>query len=738
MAKSENGAVRIPLRHLSVRVPWHDSGWDGTVCQFPRKNASCLTLNRIGSTKDDDIDQRHAGKRLDQVPPAEAPPCFGERVNFLSPRAQPRLAHHAYSDTSDHHRHISDTLFRHPPFSAAATPYGWLLKERAWGKEWKKGNIDSKSIAERYGIKALPEYEPDKPDWLEGRPWIQGARNQKALLNAFFDALKPEHSLILIYAKRTPLTDDEQWIIVGAGRITAIGELEEWDYDPQDHGGLRSYLWERSVCHSIRPDGDNGVLLPYHELLSRCDADTSIDPSDCIAFVPPEYRQEFSYASEHVSTGTAIAALLAIKAALSNYNERFGGDWTRQLKWIDQRLGELWTLRGPYPGLGSVLCAMGVEYGYQLAYYCWDRAGENGDPWTVLEALAKDPKTLPADLKTQIDGFADTWKYLASEKGRTRLALAMVLARFDINGQQAARWWDQSARNRAQLRIGDEEITDRAILKNPYLIYECDRLQLGPVAFRTIDQCAFPEKAIAKIHPLPKPSAMKGPVDGRRLRAATAAILESAANGGHTLLGREEIIAQVLELNLSPVLPATDDLYEIHSDRLTPVLVRCNLEDGKPAYQLDRLNVTRDLIASTVRKRVKMGKRLSVDIDWRKQLDREFKNTPAPKGSLEDRGRHEKATALRELSAARFSVLIGAAGTGKTTLLKFLCDAAPINKRGVLLLAPTGKARVRLQQSDRARRPARSRNFCAPFGTTIRHRGTKWLETSIGRPPTKP
>ena len=697
MENLENGAAQIPLRHLSVRVPWHDTGWDGTVCRFPRKNASCLALNRIGGTKDDDLEERHAGDYLDQVPPNEVPPCFSERVNFLSPRAQLRRAHHDYSDTSDHHRHISDTWFRHPPFSAAATPYGWLLKERAWGKEWEKGNIDIKAIAQRYGIKALPEYEPDEPGWLKKRPWIQGARNQEALLNAFFDALKPERSLVFIYAKRTPLTDDDQWIIVGVGRITEIGDLEEWDYDPQDHGGLRSYLWERSVCHSIRPDGYNGVLLPYHELLSRCDDDASIDPSDCIAFVPQEYRQEFSYASEHVSTGTAIAALLAIKAALSNYNERFGGDWTRQLKWIDQRLGELWTLRGPYPGLGSVLCAMGVEYGYQLAYHCWDRAGENGDPWPVLAALVKAPNMLPSDLKAQIHGFADTWKYLASDKASTRLALAKVLARLDIDGQQAERWWDQSARNRAQLQIGDEEITDRVILKNPYLIYECDRLQLGPVAFRTIDQGAFPDKAIATVHPLPEPSAMTGSVDGRRLRAATAAILERAANDGHTLLAREEIIAQIRELNLSPALPATDDLYEIHIDRLTPVLARCNLEDGKSAYQLDRLDVTRDLIASTVRKRVKIGKRLSVDIDWRKQLDREFKDVPAPKDSLEDCGRHEKAAALRELSAARFSVLIGAAGTGKTTLLKFLCDAAPINQRGVLLLAPTGKARVRLQ-----------------------------------------
>lgn len=699
MIENNKKAPRIPLRHLSIRVPWHDAGWDGTVCRSPRENASCLALNRIGAAKNEAQEVEFAGRNLGELSKLEAPPCFAERVNFLSPRAQRRLAHHAYSDTSEHHKHIIDTPFTHPAFSAAATPFGWLLKERAWGKEWNKGKIDSQSIAERYGIEAHPEHEPEEPAWLEGRPWIQGHKNQKALLDAFFGALEPRSSLVFAYAKRTPLIDDEQWMIIGVGQITSVGDIQEWDYEPARHAGLRSYLWERSVCHSIRPGGDNGILLPYHDLLGRCDGDPALDPTDCIAFVPSEYRDEFSYASEHVANGTAIAALLSVKTALSNYSERFGGDWTRQLKWIDQRLGELWALRGPYPGLGSVLCAAGVEYGYQLAYYCWDKAGENGDPWPVLAALVKNPAELPADLKLQVKGFADTWNYLASDRGAKRLALAKLLARLDITTDQVARWWDQSARNRAELTLGSEEITDAAILRNPYLIYECDRLQPGPIAFQTVDQGAFPEKAIASAHPLPEPSAMTGPVDGRRLRAATAAILEKAGGEGHTLLPREEIITQVRALNLSPVLPATDDQYDIHQDRLSPVVMPGTLENGKPAYQLDRLVVTREVIASTVRKRVKQGKRLVVEINWRAELDRSFKNVPAPKDSLEDRGRREKALALQELAAARFSVLIGAAGTGKTTLLRFLCGAAPIKQRGVLLLAPTGKARVRLQQA---------------------------------------
>ena len=197
-------------------------------------------------------------------------------------------------------------------------------------------------------------------------------------------------------------------------------------------------------------------------------------------------------------------------------------------------------------------------------------------------------------------------------------------------------------------------------------------------------------------HPVSAPSAMTGPVDGRRLRAATISVLEEAANDGHTLLGRDMVLAAVKALAIEPPLAATTDHFEIHGEALKPQIEHCTLADGAPAFQLDRLAATRTLIERTVIKRVRQGKRLDVPVDWRATLDNNLPGS-APKGSLEDQGRNEKAAALRELAASRLSVLIGAAGTGKTTLLRFLCQADPIKNAGVLLLAPTGKARVRLQ-----------------------------------------
>lgn len=47
------GARRLPTQHISIRVPWHDSGWSGHVCANPLGNTHCIALPRIGDTRDD-------------------------------------------------------------------------------------------------------------------------------------------------------------------------------------------------------------------------------------------------------------------------------------------------------------------------------------------------------------------------------------------------------------------------------------------------------------------------------------------------------------------------------------------------------------------------------------------------------------------------------------------------------------------------------------------------------------
>ena len=54
------GARRLPLYHVTIRIPWHDGGWIGTVCARPLDNSICLILPRIGESRSDDVEKRCA------------------------------------------------------------------------------------------------------------------------------------------------------------------------------------------------------------------------------------------------------------------------------------------------------------------------------------------------------------------------------------------------------------------------------------------------------------------------------------------------------------------------------------------------------------------------------------------------------------------------------------------------------------------------------------------------------
>jgi hypothetical protein len=56
--------MTYPLRHISIRVPWHDTGWDGRVCAALRLNGACLKLKRIAENRDDAAEESVAGKSL--------------------------------------------------------------------------------------------------------------------------------------------------------------------------------------------------------------------------------------------------------------------------------------------------------------------------------------------------------------------------------------------------------------------------------------------------------------------------------------------------------------------------------------------------------------------------------------------------------------------------------------------------------------------------------------------------
>jgi len=124
MTSLSKGARQLPPHHITLRVPWHDAGWSGSVCARPFENTSCLILPRIGEGKRDEIELRCAQKRLDELNESDLPPCVGERVSFMAPFDLPRTLRHPYAETSpETHGHFTPTRFVQPAYSAAGVPF---------------------------------------------------------------------------------------------------------------------------------------------------------------------------------------------------------------------------------------------------------------------------------------------------------------------------------------------------------------------------------------------------------------------------------------------------------------------------------------------------------------------------------------------------------------------------------------------------------------------------------------
>lgn len=667
----------LPQRHLSIRVPWHDNGWNGTVCNHVKGNAACLVLGEVREKRDDDQEEGNAGKTLEQLDEAKWPACIGERATFMSPFAFDRTVAHPYASFSPAHSHIKPASFHHPAFSAATIPFRWMMQANAF------------EIAEEFGLDVDKSREPEE-GWLASNTWVQNYENQRGLLDGFFGAVVESKSLAFFYAKQSPLSDTDDRVLVGVGRVLSLGPAVDYVAQP---GELNSYVWDRAVTHSIRPAGGEGFLLPYGDMLAQAAEDDSLELGELVARAPADRRGEFSYAGEHVTHDGAIAALLSCKSSLERWAPRAPSTVDPALAWIDACLGELWTLRGPTPGLGAVLAAHGFEHANSLAREVADRLSEDENPWPVLDALLDDPAPLPFELAKQLSPMKrSAWANIRKTKPERR-ALLELLARFEITVEQATRFW--LPENRETSGIG---CTDADLIANPYLLYELDRSSVDPISLLTVDRGTFPAPVIRLNHPLLPPSAVDDPLDARRMRGLTVNVLEQEAVDGHTLRARVDVVRRIREQPLDPACPVDQDTFDVAEASFPPVVARVEMADGSPAYQLDRLHEVSKVIRDSVNKGLK-GVRHEVKDEWRERLDNQLGDPRPGDEEQEELARLEKAVALAELASSRFAVLIGPAGTGKTTLLKTLANEPAISVGGVLLLAPTGKARVRLQTS---------------------------------------
>ena len=627
--------------NLSIRVPWHDNGWTGNV------DCNCES--------DEEQDIR------------SLPLCLKQSGAFMSPDEHIMTNRHPYS--IDWHskkwtpqwqpfKNIEITQQTVPPFSLIGTPFYYMLvnDERS---PHKKNMYDT-------------GFDKSKELGIGGSTWISHGENQRKAFEHFYKGIKNNESLIFPYTKFVPMTDTPGRIIVGVGKITSIGNQTNYNYK-KDYTPIANDIypafWERTIQHTIREDNQNGFLIPFDDIKKFLDEHPGQNPDELIPIVKPEFKYDFSYGTFQVSNDATIWALNRLKEVLCKYldlNIAQHIDWNSCITWLETEIDRVWKERGVFPGLGAVLAAVNVNYGYDTAEKLRSQYADNKLFDAVLSEL--DTFGLKSEDKADLKDFLTEEPYKSYFYLISRLSLSYEQAYFLVE----------------KLKNDDANFIN-SVIKNPYSLFENSLESKTPIGIRIIDLAMFPKAEILAKCPLPNDTAMEDETDKRRIRAITISILEDIALTGSTLAPIETIMELVTKFRTDfPIDSISQRTFvrneSFFNEKFQKFATKINDKTGN-FLQLSRYVTIDKFIRQFIKDRenVILQSSENWDLSELKSID-------------------EVSKRLKVLAHSRISVLTGGAGTGKTTTLEAFCSDSSVQSGGIIALAPTGKATTLLRR----------------------------------------
>ncbi len=661
------------MQHFSTRIPWKDNGFTGRIDNNPTLNVAAQTLPNIASSRDLEFEEANRGKLYSEIDTSKVKDWITENAAFMSTEKLHIKMVHPYSKRNNKKfTHYIETDFTVEPYSFLLRPFSWTLIANASERQaYYNFHFDAQKTKEMLSWSSL---------------WISHGDSQKGIFDYFFSGIVPNTSLIFPYFKQVPFIEDNRRIIAGIGNITSA-KVESKEYASDGSREERNYVWEHNVSHSIRENGKEGFLMPYEEISKYVNENPDFDVSSVTLFEPAGFRDEFSYAAEWVSYDAVIDVLNQAIIVLNNIAKlglkKADFEWVNnQLEYVNQQLINVWNQRGVFPGLGSALTAFGVSYGFDIARYV---------------------DTTHSELMIELSHYFSGEKEIGEEKLDESLANKENEYNGLLKNDKRVKYFEILSRlnlsvNQAKFAWSKREHYAEKVIKNPYLLYELTRNEIDEyqITVAQIDNGMFVNSHVNNnYNQLQKPTKMRTEGDKRRFRAMVICVLNQAAEQGHTLLHYKEITSNINKLSLDrrtdfqtemiegvQEFLSEGDLYVDDKNRYIKLL---EYQEFKKIV-LDVVNASFETVYPSHE-------------SWRKIIDSQFGELQAGNEAKDQEARKEKTDALKILESSRISVLLGKAGTGKTSVLGLFASAEKIKEGGVLALTPTGKSRVQLENS---------------------------------------
>ncbi len=646
------------IKHLSARVAWHMNGWNGYVCQKPKENTYCVGQHSypgdyISGARDLTWETECAGEHcytLDKIPPCSySINAFGKEQTK------------AYSDPPDWFNDGSLTRYWDmPPATVCIWPYEEMYTDDV---KFPKGSERT--------------YDYDK-------------RLIKA--KEFFKELSPEKSLIFYYSNYSnPFSEDDskKYPLIGISRVKQLGQHMFYEGISEDNkqkyaGG---FVWQLPVT-SCYPD--QGFRIPYHLYLDQPDEIKKI-------LYVPENDRNFKYAARHISDDDAldlVENLLIIVENLIEMKDQ-SDDWPIRKKWLQSLVAELWSSRGAFPGLTNVLDYIGCQ---DLITHFKEQVLHDKELVAKNEIFSFLNGNSDALLKhvvieqEKIKKMVRSWKLKSNEE---RNLLENTLPRFDMPCEQIEKIISDKR------EVNGITATLNEIVQNPFLISE-QFVGNGPddrIIFNKIDHGIYPSPELGLTF-------FKDLDDWSRLRALCVERLRK--EGKHTFVNATSVIHDInYKLSILPEWKRHQfnlQYFEVDKDEMSGALTIRKHKDALYLYLKYIFENEREIekqVRSLSSRSAIQFKSPVTEQHWKNYLF-DGESILAEK----DLDEYEKAIegqveVCQKIFNSPMCVIYGAAGTGKTTIIKGIINAiekAHGTGTSFQLLAPTGKAADRLRE----------------------------------------